>query len=38
MLGGDDCATVLEDTLKNEKAADKKLTQFAADQINSRAA
>jgi ferritin-like metal-binding protein YciE len=29
---------VLEETLKEEKAADKKLTKLAADQINLRAA
>jgi ferritin-like metal-binding protein YciE len=38
MLGRDDCASVLEETLEEEKAADKKLTQLATDQINLRAA
>lgn len=38
MLGRDDCAAVLEETLKEEKAADRKLTQLAVDQINLRAA
>ncbi|HLH50505.1 MAG TPA: ferritin-like domain-containing protein [Roseiarcus sp.] len=38
MLGRDDCASLLEETLKEEKAADKKLTQLATDQINLRAA
>jgi ferritin-like metal-binding protein YciE len=38
MLGRDDCAALLEETLAEEKAADKKLTQLAMDQINQRAA
>jgi ferritin-like metal-binding protein YciE len=38
MLGRDDCATLLEETLTEEKAADKKLTELAVDQINRRAA
>jgi ferritin-like metal-binding protein YciE len=38
MLGRDDCASVLQQTLDEEKAADKKLTQLATDQINLRAA
>jgi ferritin-like metal-binding protein YciE len=38
MLGRNDCAALLEETLAEEKAADKKLTQLATDQINQRAA
>jgi ferritin-like metal-binding protein YciE len=38
MLGRDDCAALLEETLAEEKAADKKLTQLATDQLNQRAA
>jgi len=38
MLGRDDCAAVLQQTLEEEKAADKKLTKLAVDQINLRAA
>jgi len=38
LLGRDDCVPLLQETLEEEKAADKKLTQLAADQINLRAA
>ncbi len=38
MLGRDDCAALLQETLEEEKAADRKLTRLAADQINLRAA
>jgi ferritin-like metal-binding protein YciE len=37
-LGRNDCASILEKTLEEEKATDKKLTQLAESQINARAA
>jgi len=37
-LGRDDCAKVLEQTLEEEKAADKKLTKIAESQVNRQAA
>jgi ferritin-like metal-binding protein YciE len=37
-LGRPDCASVLEETLKEEKAADMKLTKIAESQLNQRAA
>lgn len=37
-LGRNDCATVLQKTLDEEKAADKKLTTLAESKINLRAA
>ena len=37
-LGRDDCARLLEETLQEEKAADKKLTEVAESQVNRRAA
>jgi len=37
-LGRNDCASILEKTLEDEKATDKKLTQLAESQINARAA
>ena len=37
-LGRNDCASVLQRTLDEEKAADKKLTQMAESAINLRAA
>lgn len=37
-LGRDDCATVLESTLKEEKSADAKLTQVAESRVNRLAA
>jgi ferritin-like metal-binding protein YciE len=37
-LGRDDCATILAQTLEEEKAADKKLTQVAEARVNMRAA
>jgi ferritin-like metal-binding protein YciE len=36
-LGQDDCASVLEKTLEEEKAADKKLSQMALSRINAQA-
>ena len=36
-LGRADCASVLQRTLEEEKAADKKLTSIANDAINMRA-
>jgi ferritin-like metal-binding protein YciE len=37
-LGRNDCATILEKTLEEEKATDKKLTQIAESKLNLRAA
>jgi ferritin-like metal-binding protein YciE len=37
-LGRNDCATVLQQTLAEEKAADQKLTSLAESKINARAA
>lgn len=37
-LGRDDCANVLQQTLEEEKAADKKLTSIAEDRVNRMAA
>jgi len=37
-LGRADCASVLEQTLKEEKAADQKLTKIAESQLNQQAA
>lgn len=37
-LGRPDCASVLEETLKEEKAADMKLTKIAESQVNRQAA
>lgn len=37
-LGRNDCASVLEETLEEEKAADKKLTSLAEGDINRKAA
>jgi ferritin-like metal-binding protein YciE len=37
-LGRTDCASVLNETLEEEKAADRKLTQIAESKINRRAA
>jgi len=37
-LGRSDCATILQKTLDEEKATDKKLTQLAESKINLRAA
>lgn len=37
-LGRNDCATVLQQTLAEEKAADQKLTSLAESKINVRAA
>jgi ferritin-like metal-binding protein YciE len=37
-LGRSDCASVLEETLKEEKAADMKLTKIAESQVNRQAA
>lgn len=37
-LGRNDCAKVLEETLKEEKAADQALTSVAESQVNQRAA
>jgi ferritin-like metal-binding protein YciE len=36
-LGRDDCAVVLEENLKEEKAADKKLTEIAESDVNAQA-
>jgi len=36
-LGRDDCASVLAETLEEEKATDKKLTSIAESKINQRA-
>lgn len=37
-LGRDDCATILQKTLDEEKAADKKLTAVAEGKVNRKAA
>jgi ferritin-like metal-binding protein YciE len=37
-LGRDDCAALLQQTLNEEKATDKKLTAMAEGQVNCRAA
>ena len=37
-LGRNDCASVLQKTLEEEKAADQKLTQMAESKVNLRAA
>ena len=37
-LGRDDCASVLAETLSEEKATDEKLTQLAESRINRKAA
>ena len=37
-LGRSDCATILQKTLDEEKAADKKLTTLAESKVNLRAA
>jgi len=37
-LGRSDCASMLEQTLQEEKAADQKLTKIAESQLNPRAA
>ncbi len=37
-LGRQDCASVLEQTLQEEKATDKKLTEIAEGRVNRRAA
>ena len=37
-LGRNDCASVLEETLKEEKAADQKLTSIAESGVNRKAA
>ncbi len=37
-LGRDDCASILDQTLEEEKAADKKLTQVAEARVNMKAA
>jgi ferritin-like metal-binding protein YciE len=37
-LGRRDCATLLEQTLNEEKAADKKLTAVAESHVNRKAA
>jgi ferritin-like metal-binding protein YciE len=37
-LGRSDCSAVLQKTLMEEKAADKKLTEIAAGEVNRRAA
>ncbi len=37
-LGMDDCVKLLQETLGEEEAADKKLTSIAEDQVNARAA
>jgi ferritin-like metal-binding protein YciE len=36
-LGRDDCASVLDETLAEEKATDEKLTQLAETRLNARA-
>jgi ferritin-like metal-binding protein YciE len=38
LLGRNDCASILQRTLEEEKAADKKLTQLAESNVNIRAA
>ena len=37
-LGRNDCASVLQKTLEEEKATDQKLTQMAESKVNLRAA
>jgi ferritin-like metal-binding protein YciE len=37
-LGCEDCADILRQTLEEEKAADKKLTEVAESHVNRRAA
>jgi ferritin-like metal-binding protein YciE len=37
-LGRQDCATLLQQTLDEEKATDKKLTAMAEAQVNRKAA
>ena len=37
-LGRDDCAAVLKETLEEEKATDRKLSELAETQVNLRAA
>ena len=37
-LGRDDCASVLQETLEEEKAADKKLSEIASTRVNKIAA
>ena len=37
-LGRNDCASLLQQTLEEEKAADKKLTEIADSRVNRRAA
>jgi ferritin-like metal-binding protein YciE len=37
-LGRSDCAELLQQNLKEEKAADKKLTSLAESRVNRRAA
>jgi ferritin-like metal-binding protein YciE len=36
-LGRNDCASVLQQTIDEEKAADKKLTEIATSKVNERA-
>jgi ferritin-like metal-binding protein YciE len=38
MLGRDDCAALLQQTLEEEKAADRKLSELSMSQLNQRAA
>jgi ferritin-like metal-binding protein YciE len=38
LLGRDDAATLLNQTLDEEKATDKKLTEMAESQVNRKAA
>ena len=38
LLGRNDCASVLQQTLDEEKATDKKLTAMAESRLNRRAA
>jgi ferritin-like metal-binding protein YciE len=37
VLGRDDCASVLQENLKEEKAADEKLTEIAESEVNIQA-
>jgi ferritin-like metal-binding protein YciE len=37
-LGRNDCASVLDQTLAEEKATDQKLTQIAESRVNRKAA
>jgi ferritin-like metal-binding protein YciE len=37
-LGRDDCAKILQETLEEEKATDKKLTDLAEQKVNKKAA